>query len=543
MTYVVMANRDGFGRKCGGFVEGQVMSVHTGWDTALTKCQALLKETRLSGGSREDFVYFEVLDPIKKGDVRADLLDAHRARKRDETALGLMRAVLAPELGERESLKPQQIADGLVDLGMTIEELRELYEQRAREAYSQDLIDRQNAAERAARGYKELEKVKTIRGEITYTFPAVRGIQAGKEFYVAMVPYAILVRLFVFDDELVPAELRAQRTLNERRAEGIATYVADNPDTYVLPALTASVSASIHFEPSPLPGASDRVGHLHIPMDAVMLINDGQHRRKGIELAMAKNPLLSSECVAVTIYFDQGLVHSQQMFSDINGKQVKPSGAINALYDHRNPFNTWVMQILKDLPTVKRRIDFENSTVPAKSMKLWSILAFRKFVSLLTGVTEKAITELDAQRLEALRGFVVRFVGECTVIPHWAEMMDGKITAVSVRESMVIGHAVWLEALGMFGNRALFDWPYLLATDPNERFVDPDRARWEDVMPKLASVDPMKDSSMWQGRCVHLGKMQKTTDGVKSTAAQLLKLADMTLPEDLQKIEERLAEL
>ncbi|CAH2802664.1 MAG: unnamed protein product [uncultured Caballeronia sp.] len=163
------------------------------------------------------------------------------------------------------------------------------------------------------------------------------------------------MKLFTFDDEeAVPAHLRAQRVLNERCAEDIGVYVTENPDDYVLPAITASVSSEISFEPIAVAvaGAAGRIGLLHIPMDATLLINDGQHRRRGIEHAIAKRPTLREETITVTIFFDQGLERSQQIFADINGKQVKPSSAINALYDRRDPFNAWALSVMGILPGI-----------------------------------------------------------------------------------------------------------------------------------------------------------------------------------------------
>lgn len=46
-----------------------------------------------------------------------------------------------------------------------------------------------------------------------FVFPAIRGIQAGSEYYVSMCPLKLLPRIFRFDDEDLSPELRAQRTL------------------------------------------------------------------------------------------------------------------------------------------------------------------------------------------------------------------------------------------------------------------------------------------------------------------------------------------
>lgn len=112
----------------------------------------------------------------------------------------------------------------------------------------------------------------------------------------------------------MPAELRAQRNLNETRAKAIANYILSNPD-YVLPAITASCDASMTFD---LLNEQHAVGLLQIPLDATLLINDGQHRRRGIEIALQDNPSLADHAVSVTIFYDRGLHASQQMFADIN---------------------------------------------------------------------------------------------------------------------------------------------------------------------------------------------------------------------------------
>ena len=40
-----------------------------------------------------------------------------------------------------------------------------------------------------------------------YVFPAIRGIQAGHEYYVTMCPLRLIPRLFLFDEEELPPEM------------------------------------------------------------------------------------------------------------------------------------------------------------------------------------------------------------------------------------------------------------------------------------------------------------------------------------------------
>ena len=72
----------------------------------------------------------------------------------------------------------------------------------------------------------------------TYVFPAIRGVQAGREYYVSMCPLLLLRRFFIFDDEELVPELRAQRTLNKARVPEIARYIVENPDSYTFSAIT-----------------------------------------------------------------------------------------------------------------------------------------------------------------------------------------------------------------------------------------------------------------------------------------------------------------
>src|ERR1700728_766354 len=80
-----------------------------------------------------------------------------------------------------------------------------------------------------------------------YVFSALTGVQAGRDYYVAMCPLKIIPKIFLFDEEELPPELRAQRTLNRARVPEIGRYVIENPQEYVFSAITASVDGEVGF--------------------------------------------------------------------------------------------------------------------------------------------------------------------------------------------------------------------------------------------------------------------------------------------------------
>ena len=67
----------------------------------------------------------------------------------------------------------------------------------------------------------------------TYHFPAVKGIQAGREYYISMVPLKLLSRLFPAEEEIIMPEYRAQRRINEARIPEIKKSIDSSP-FYVL---------------------------------------------------------------------------------------------------------------------------------------------------------------------------------------------------------------------------------------------------------------------------------------------------------------------
>lgn len=524
------------------YERGQVVSLHTSETTAYYQAQKLQK--RKNGlGTEVYFVHIHSTEPLTKGQIVPELLDAYERKQTQDFHKRLMAAILAPELtGEDGGVLAKEAAYYLAREGLSLEELKERYEQVVREEHAERVLQSHNMAHYRAKGRELQPQVDAALKEFSYAFPAVRGIQAGHEFYSAQIPYPILAKLFATDeDEVVPAELRAQRQINPKRADALGDYILENPDTYVLPSLTASVDQQMTFEPlEDFP----QLGLLYIPMGAAILINDGQHRRHGIERAIRANPMLKRETASVQLHYDKGLERAQQMFADINTKQVKPSSAITALYDLRNPFNTWTLQLLrKKLPDVNKRVDFENSVPGARSFKLWSLVAIKKFLTHLTGISANTIGQQTPEQLEAIEEFVVQFFTACGEhIPQWNAMLHGDISAYDVREQFVIGHAVFLEALGIFARHALFSGSYLTPMDRDAKVIDPSRAMWI-MLGRMSAIEPAKTSPLWQNRCVMLGKMMKTTDGIKSTAAQLLRLAEVELPEDLARIDDKVNSL
>src|SRR4051812_39523905 len=173
-----------------------------------------------------------------------------------------------------------------------------------------------------------------------FVFPALRGVQAGREFYVTMCPLRLIPRIFIFDEDELKPELRSQRILNKQRVPEIASYLTRNPKNYTFSALTASIDGKVRFEPMGDDDSERNIGRLRVQMSSKFVINDGQHRRAAIEAALHENPDLGDETISVVFFLDVGLKRCQQMFADLNRHAIRPTTSLGLLYDHRDEWAT-----------------------------------------------------------------------------------------------------------------------------------------------------------------------------------------------------------
>ena len=207
----------------------------------------------------------------------------------------------------------------------------------------------------------------------SFVFPAVKGIQANKEYFTSMVPLEIIPKIFQFADEGLPPEIRAQRVLNKSRIPEMRDYIINNPESYVFSSLTVSVDGAMVFEP--INEVDPMIGYISISMSARFLINDGQHRRAAIAEAIKINPALKNEHISVVFYHDKGLKSSQQMFSDLNRYAIRPTKSINILFNSREESSIIAKEVIKDVSVFTGLTEKEKTTVSNRSKALFTLSA------------------------------------------------------------------------------------------------------------------------------------------------------------------------
>jgi DNA sulfur modification protein DndB len=351
----------------------------------------------------------------------------------------------------------------------------------------------------------------------TISFPVIRGIQAGREYFVAMWKLRTLKQISIFDEQEMPAELRAQRTLNKARVPEIADYIIDNPKDYVFSAITASIDSEVEFEPMSGKGNENGLGTLKVPMDAKFIINDGQHRRAAILSALEQKPELGSETISVVFFLDIGLSRSQQMFADLNRYAIRPSRSLGLLYDHRNDKAKLARLVIMKSDVFRDIVDLEKSSLARRSRKLFTLSAFYNACADLIEDVATGNLEQDAQTAREFWEAVAR------QFPTWTQVRDGKLAASEIREGFIHSHGIALQAIGKTGNA-------LLKGNPGG---------WKSRLKALSQIDwSRKNARLWEGRALIGGKVSKVTTNVILTTNAIKKHLNVELDAEEQRVED-----
>ena len=337
--------------------------------------------------------------------------------------------------------------------------------------------------------------------DFCYRFPLVKGIQAGRAYFIGMVPLNMLPKLFPNDDEYVAPEHRAQRRLNENRIPEIKKYIIENKNTYVFSALAASIDGKYRF----IPSNEDGLGILEVDMKSKLLINDGQHRKAAILAALEEEPEIGEETISVVFYEDRGLRRSQQMFTDLNKHAVKTSNSIAELYDSRDPLAVVTRSAISNIAFLDEYVDKEKDNLGKFSSALFALNTFYKSNRRILGKNE-CNDEFETFVTEFWNNVVVHMV-------PWQDVIKRELSKKDLREQYIATQAVIIQAIGRVG-ASMYE------------------NREEDLYNKLKGLEQInwrRNYSEWKGRVIRSDGKMLTSNEAITLAGNVIK-TKLTIP-------------
>lgn len=342
--------------------------------------------------------------------------------------------------------------------------------------------------------------------QFTYKFPVAKGVQAKREYFVAMVPLGILSKLFQDSEEYISPEYRAQRCINESRIPEIRDYILHNRENYVFSALSASIDGHFTYTPSDRDAA---IGILEVDMNSVFLMNDGQHRKAAIEEAIAEAPELTDETIAIVLFRDEGLKRSQQMFADLNKHAVKSTMSLSALYDSRDDLANAVKYVIVNVPFLNKYVDKERDNLGKNSQKLFTLANFLKANRRI--VRTNTLNTDDREFLFSYWSTVFSAITELGLLEK------KQLHKCTLREEYILTLSVTLQALGRLGH-----YFYVNRSDLEK-------------LNGLSNIDWLRSNSEWKGRGVdEKGRIINNDDAI----IKLCNLIKIKLGISLSKEEE-----
>lgn len=342
---------------------------------------------------------------------------------------------------------------------------------------------------------------------------ALKGKQGNRTMYQVLVPNSVLNNFFTVNMD-PPAE-RSQRQLDPKHATAIAEYIEQNPDEYVLGSVIYAVDTECPFVASEM---DPRLGMLTIPFGTNMRSLDGQHRRQGLNEAIAADPALSDDFTAVLIYVEPELERRRQMFSDMNATPKVVAKALNVAFDSRDPFARVAMDLSDRHALLHGNIDLSARQVGAASSKWYTVGAvYDALKRLQVGpngrvrnagqYAEAAIAERGVEFFDLLKGSR----------KEYQRVLDGE-DITRLRPKTILFSSTTLRAVAGAVHDAL--------VAPG---APPSAAAF---IPQLSQIDFSPNASMWRrtgfvspGRSTPNARNQEVIAATKAITAKLLERA------------------
>ncbi len=320
-------------------------------------------------------------------------------------------------------------------------------------------------------------EVQQTEEEPCFILEAIRGTQAGSEYYVVQLPIFRLRELISFVEKNIPAPQRIQRIAKGNDVKALANYVRSNLTDYILPAVTLVIEGDYHFKPY---SEHSECGELVFPIGAKLFPLDGQHRILGLQEALKTMEDLGLETIAATLHKRDGLIERRQAFFDLNTSKTVPSGFAKST-NHRSATTAIAAHIFKQdgdqyQVSVFRPdcINYDKASLTKKDTEIFAYAPLLKAIELSRAEIKNTPLQEQIETVRQYWSTVSQFM-----LP-WQETNPAKI-----RDLTIATHGIVLEALGKLGRQLIPD-----AKPLNDKKIE--------ALEKLSYIDWSRGNQDWE---------------------------------------------
>ncbi len=363
--------------------------------------------------------------------------------------------------------------------------------------------------------YVHFHDPEPVMSEFAMILPAVRGLQAGREYYVSAIPLRHILQVFGARGNDATTDLRARATVNKQRVRELVRYILENPAQYALPPLIACVGARVQFERS-THDVGVNIGYLHVPMDARFSVRDGQYWIAAIETALAANAKLANESISTVLIPDVGLKRCRQVFADLARNSIRTSASLALLDDQRDEAAQLAKCVMSAVPFFAELTETEKSSISNRSTKLFTLSAIH-------GAVQTLLAGLELGSLEEKTRVAAEFWIEVgRRIPAWQLAKEHKVATADLRREYIHAHALALAAIARVGNQLLTTF----------------HRTWKAKLKNLSTLDwSRSNAALWEGRAMNAGRLSKRNVNVALTGNLVKQHLGLPLSPDEEELE------
>lgn len=348
---------------------------------------------------------------------------------------------------------------------------------------------------------------------------AMRGVQAGRQFYMAMCHMSFIAKHLPYPQNNIPEEKVIQRHINKSRIPKIAEYLVKYYDDYVLPPIIASIDGDVEWQPLSQEDENMQVGILRIADSVDLIINDGQHRCAAIQHALQRRPELKYETLGVIFYIDRGVKRARQIFSDLNGHPVRTNQNINATFDSRQYLPLLTKKVIDRSALLRGRVELFASGCAIGSPRICTISALTKSHGILLDGNMSTDLETDTELCSRYWTVLEENLSELELLNA------GSISPQEIKQTYVYTYSIALQTLAGVANQ-------LIKENPNN---------WEKQLAKVRNINWRRDNREWEGRAMSGGRLSTGGNNPGFTRNFIKKKIGMPLTEDERKLERQFA--
>jgi len=203
----------------------------------------------------------------------------------------------------------------------------------------------------------------------------------------------------------------------------------------------------------------------------------------------------------------------------LNKNAVKPTKSLNILFDHRDDFSKFIVNIANSIEIFEGRVELEKTSLSNRSTKVFTLNGISDATMRIFGITKgRKLSNEEKQLVKEFWNTVSKNIAE------WQLLLQDKVAASELRKNFVNTNTNLLNALGIVGRILIKEYP----------------DTWKEKLRGLKDVDWSRTNPEWEGRLLVHGQMHKHARGIDLAANIILQKCGVTLSEDRQRIEEKI---